>query len=347
MFPEAAIVGSPELGFYTPIWLHQQFMIVFVTTRGHSYTIAPLMYGTFDFGVPKVRAVAYDDLFRARKVPSATYVFTDFERLSSAELHLAAQLYRGLGETGLKLLNDPARVLGRYQLLRSLHRAGFNPFNAYRADDEPQPKRFPVILRREFDHQLPQSHLIQDQKELERTLSRLREDGTPLRGWIVIEFCAEPIAPDMWAIFGTFRIGDAMHLDHGVVENDWRAKYGTPGLATEDIIREFVRSMDENAFADAIRPAFELANIEYGRADHAPVGGRHVVYEINTNPTIRGPRVSRSPLYTEALTRSRERLARLLWTIDTGDGRKLSFPRSKRLDNYRRDNFWTRPPLLP
>lgn len=322
-------------------------MIVFITTRGHDYTVAPLMDGTFDFGVPKVRAVTYDKLFRARKTPSATYVFTDFERLSPAELRLAADLYQGFGEAGLRRLNDPARVMGRYQLLRALHRTGFNPFTAYRADDEPRPSRFPVFLRREFDHELPQRKLIEDQAGLERELAALRDSGTPLRGWLVIEFCAEPIARDTWAIFGTFRIGDATHLDHGVVENNWRAKYGTPGLATEDIIREFVRSMDENDFADAIRPAFELADIEYGRADHAPVGGRHVVYEINTNPTIRGPRVSRSPLYTEALTRSRERLARLLWMIDTGDGRKLSFPRSKRLDNYRRDNFWTRAPIRP
>lgn len=322
-------------------------MIVFITTRGHGYTIDPLVRGLFDFDLPKVRTANYEDLFRARNVPAATYVFTDIERLSPAELHLAADLYRGFGEAGLVRLNNPAAVLGRYELLRALHRNGFNPFNAYRADDQPRPARFPVILRQEFDHKRPMSELLQSQDELDHWLAKARDEGVPLRGWLVIEFCAEPIAPGMWAIYGTFRIGDAMHLDHGVVENTWCAKYGTAGLATEDVIRAMRKSIETNEFTDTIRPAFEVGGIEYGRADHAPVGGRHLVYEINTNPTIRGPRVSRSPIYTEALTFSRERFAKLLWRIDSGDGRKIPVPRSDRLKQYRRRNFWTRSPIRP
>src|SRR5688572_7843135 len=131
-------------------------MIVFITTRGHGYTVDPLHDGSFDFDVPKVRTATYEALFRARKVPSATYIFSDIERLTPAELHLAADLYRGFGEAGLTRLNDPAKVMSRFELLRALHRSGINPFNVHRADDDPRPARFPVILRRGFDHRLPE-----------------------------------------------------------------------------------------------------------------------------------------------------------------------------------------------
>ena len=37
-------------------------------------------------------------------------------------------------------------------------------------------------------------------------------------------------------------------------------------------------------FRDVLRRAFELARVDYGRADFAIVGGRPQIYEINTNP---------------------------------------------------------------
>lgn len=322
-------------------------MIVFITTRGHGDTVAPLVDGQFEFKTPKVGVATYDQLFRARKAAAATYIFSDIERLQPMELRLAADLYRALGEAGLTRLNNPAIAMSRYELLRALRRADFNPFDAYRAEDRPRPARFPVILRREFDHRPPLTQLIESQSELDQRLANARNDGVPLRGWLVIEFCAEPIAPGMWRQFGTFRIGAAMHVDHAVVEDSWCAKHGTAGLATEDIILDIRKSIETNEFAGAIRPAFEIGEIEYGRADHATVGGRPVVYEINTNPTIRGPRTTLSPIYTEALAFSRERFAKLLWNIDSGDGRKVAVPRGRLREQYRRRNFWTRPPFRP
>ena len=44
--------------------------------------------------------------------------------------------------------------------------------------------------------------------------------------------------------------------------------------------------MTEDRCPDAVIEAFKLAGIEYGRADHVSVGGREVIYEINTNPDI-------------------------------------------------------------
>ena len=323
-------------------------MIVFITTPGHTATVAPLFDGRFDQKLPRVGVATYDQLFRARRLPAATYIFSDIERLYPWELRLASELYRAFGEAGLTRLNNPAIVKSRYELLRALYAAKYNPFNAYRADDLPRPERFPVILRREADHRPPSDQLIGSQTELDDRLNQARQDGTPLRGWLLIEFCAQPIAPGMWHQFGTFRIGDAMHVDHGVVEDSWCVKFGTAGLATEEIFAETRQSMITNEFADAVRPAFEIGAIEYGRADHATVDGRQVVYEINTNPTIREPKpLRRSRVYWEALAFSRARLAKLLWQIDSGSGKKITFPRGNRLEQYRRQNFWTRSPIRP
>jgi hypothetical protein len=43
----------------------------------------------------------------------------------------------------------------------------------------------------------------------------------------------------------------------------------------------------EDPYRDTLRQVFELAEIEYGRADFGIVEGKPQIYEINTNPTIR------------------------------------------------------------
>ena len=85
--------------------------------------------------------------------------------------------------------------------------------------------------------------------------------------------------------YGTFRIGNAIHLDHVVTEDTWNVKWGKLGLATEDMYREDDRLIRDNCFAAELREAFQIAEIEYGRADFSLVDGRPQIYEINTNPT--------------------------------------------------------------
>lgn len=324
-------------------------MILFVTTRGHESTVLSLVRGKFGAKLPHVRVANYDKLFRAEKTLSATHVFTDFERLQPWELGLAADLYRSLGGIGIRRLNDPARVKSRYELLRALHHEGINPFQVYRAEDRPCPKRFPVFLRYEFDHGQPICPLIETQDRLDNFLEALPAAGTPLPGVIVIEYCAEPIAPNLWKRYGTFSIGGKMHMDHTLVEDSWCVKKGL-GDASRVSEQKFLDEREAiiaNRFAEEIRPAFTIAQIEYGRADHGTVGDRQVVYEINTNPFVRPLRREASPIRDEAFAISRKRFAELLWHIDSGDGKRISIPHTKRLKRYRRQNFWTRSPRRP
>ena len=47
-----------------------------------------------------------------------------------------------LTEQGLRCLNNPAQVMCRVELLKTLNARGFNPFNVTRADEHPTPHDF-------------------------------------------------------------------------------------------------------------------------------------------------------------------------------------------------------------
>ncbi|MGE5721942.1 MAG: hypothetical protein ACM3YM_05720, partial [Sphingomonadales bacterium] len=117
-------------------------MILIVTSAPHRYTHESVEAERGEIGV---RVVAYGELIADRKkLPAATYVFTDFERLPAWRVAEAAQLYRMLRKRGCRVINDPARVSSRYGLLRLLHRSGINDFNAYRIEELVPPSQWPV-----------------------------------------------------------------------------------------------------------------------------------------------------------------------------------------------------------
>jgi hypothetical protein len=320
-------------------------MILFVTTREHEYTVRALVQRNYRAELPMVRVTNYEQLFQAQLTLSATHIFTDLERLDPWEVVLAAACHRVLGEAGIRRLNDPARVKTRYALLRALHRAGFNPFDAYRADDAPRPKRFPVFLRHESDHGYPLSPLIDTQEHLDQFIEDMPAKGMPLQGVIVVEYCAEPIRFEVWKKWGTYCVGGEMHVDHSLVSDSWNAKNGNPKLADEQKFLDEKNAIETNRYADAIRPAFAIGGIEFGRADHSTVGGRQVVYEINTNPAIGRRREELSPIREQAFAVAHQRMARLLWAIDSGDGSELPLPDNAALADYRakKSMLW-RPP---
>jgi hypothetical protein len=325
-------------------------MLLFITTYGHSYTVRSLVEGTYGAKTPACKVISYDALFQASSTLQATHIFADIERLYDWELALAGELCHAIREAGLPCVNDPARVMTRYQLLRKLHAAGINPFTAYRAEDHPRPNRFPVFVRCETDHLEPVTDLIPNQATLEAELLALRKRGTPLRGLIVIEFASQPITPGVWRKFGTFRVGDAVLVDHEVSEDHWLVKMGKIDLATDAMFEEERDAVVSNRFAEQLRPAFEIADIEWGRADHATFGARQIVYEINTNPRIVPLSPQRSPIRDETRRFARERMAQQLWRMDFGNGAPVSLAPSEGLLKYRRRLFEYRhhePGLIP
>ncbi len=302
-------------------------MILFLTTRGHEFGVKLLVERAFP-ALPECRTMTYEDMFLATDLPVATYVFCDIERLAPWEARLAAERYRSLRKAGMRCLNDPARVMLRRELLRKLFRRKINPFNVYAADLRPRPKKFPVFIRSEAEHQRVFLDLLPDQKALDRKLRLLTRQGWALRHLLVVEFTATPIAPGVWQRTGTFRIGDGLSVDSFALENHWRVANGTKGLATEAMFQAENDAVRANALAEAVRPAFEMAEIEYGRCDHATHEGREVIFEINTNPTISPIEGQRLPIREETLRFSRARMAEMLQAIDTAGEGRLDLPLS-------------------
>ena len=258
-------------------------MIRFLHTRGHDYTVS---YIKADPNAPPIKCVNYDALIRARKLPGGTYIFTDIDRLSVWDLEHASHLYLQMKSVGLRVLNNPATVRTRYPLLRALRAAGLNDFNAYRIDELESIERYPVFIRKIHGHREPLTDLLQNREELQKAIDSAIAAGTPRENLLITEFAAEPLRPGLFRKLSAFRIGDAIVPHISVHDTVWLVKYGRPFDNIEDLYKEESTLLQTNPYADHLKKVFDIAGIEYGRADFGMYRGRIQVYEINTNPQV-------------------------------------------------------------
>jgi hypothetical protein len=263
-------------------------MVVFLVSEGHTYTLQKVKERARVSGT-RVLVSNYETLFQSKRTVRATYVFTDMDRLSLPHLQKACTYYRRLRDEGLRVLNDPARVPSRFGLLRGLHAAGINRFNAYRVEEGVRPQRWPVFLRAEGAHGKPLSGLLHTWEDVQREIDAAIAAGAPLPSLLIVEYAAEPVRPGLYRKFGSFRIGTAEFAHTCVHDDTWLVKYGKKGIAGEDLYREELRIVRENPYREALSKVFSLAAIEYGRVDFGMVGGEVQVYEINSNPDMKFP----------------------------------------------------------
>jgi len=257
-------------------------MIFIVTSSKHNYT-----HDSVIEALPEtVRVLDYATLLGSSGLARGTYIFTDIDRLSKGEHQRVSLTYRLLRKNGVTVLNDPARQLGRYGLLRKLHSEGANEFTAYRADSFEKPARWPVFVRTEGDHSRPLSGLIGTQAVLDEFIEKMVSDGLPLTSLLVIEYSAEEVVPGLYRKLSVFRVADRMVGFTCVHDRDWLVKYGRPGIATDELYEDEYRIVRDNPFGEEMRKAFDLAAIDYGRVDFGLVQGRPQIYEINTNPHL-------------------------------------------------------------
>ena len=294
-------------------------MIVFVTTGSHKY--APTEIADMD-GMPDMMVVSYNRLFRQSRLPKATYIFSDFDRLTFWQTELAALVYRRLKAAGAPVLNDPARVLQRLPLLKRLHQTAINKFQVWDCAVDPLPDRYPVFLRTRGAHRGTLTELLDDASEAERALEQAIEQGHGLQDLMFVEYCAQPLENGLFRKHAAYKVGARLQTSMAVHESHWQAKHGEDGIATEDQYEEELAAIETNPFQDELRKAFELANIEYGRVDFTIVDGAPQIYEINTNPhfSIFEEHPSASRLKSQTLFS--ERMIEAFDTIDYSGDRK-------------------------
>jgi hypothetical protein len=272
-------------------------VIVFVVTSEHQYTLQAVVQNLPEV---KLQIATYDQLWDATEIPRATYIFTDLDRLPIWRVQKAATIYRQLRDAGVKVLNDPARILSRFGLLRKLYRCGINSFDAYRVEEDVVPARWPVFLRTEGDHKAPVSGLLYNQGEVEQAIAAAIDTGVPIVGMLLVEFAAEPVRPGLFRKLSTFRIGDTYFGASCVHEDNWLVKYGTEGVAPPDLYEDDLRIVRDNPFEAELKPVFDIAGIDYGRIDFGIVGGKIQIYEINSNPKVGFPTEHPSPYRVES-----------------------------------------------
>jgi hypothetical protein len=312
-------------------------MINFVVVPGHGHTLLSVLTPPNNAGNFPVQVTNYRRLLEAKEILSGTWVFCDIERLAPWELRLAAETARLMREASVRVLNDPARAVYRYELLLRLHEAGFNGFRAWRAEDGIPPARFPVFLRFESDHKEPISDLIENEKLLAAELDTLEARGIPRRGLIIIEYQAEPLAPGVFRKFAAYRFGERIVADHLVHETTWLVKNGAAEAWNADRYADEKAYVRDNPHSHELMRAFEIAKIEYGRADYGLVGGKVQVWEINTNPMVpRGDPAAAPPERTEATILARDNRLAALLALDSAGGQPIQMDSEMLLEHRKR-----------
>lgn len=234
----------------------------------------------------RFKSIQVQDLSKHSALPLGTYIFSDIERQTSWQKELQAQLADQLLAAGCKVLNHPAKVHCRFQLLTELQNRGANSYRVFDASSLPQDLRFPVFLRMDNDHNGNCSPLLYGWDELNFGLSHMGLSGTPLENLMIVEFCDTVDTAGMYRKYSVFRFGPTYVPRHLIFGHEWSLKlpnadYMPPAHVEEE--REF---MEVFAHKDQIVEVFELACIDFGRIDYAMKEGRVQVWEINTNPVI-------------------------------------------------------------
>ncbi len=256
-------------------------MIILVTTGSHQYT-----HRYVSGRMPQFRLMSYPELFARRALKQATYIFSDFDRLSFWQLELAAHLFNQIKAEGWTVLNDPARVLHRLELLKRLKTAGLNSFSAWSGSELDEVDRFPVFIRTQAAHRGNLTDTLASKEELETAFDGLVREGYPVRDLMIAEYCAEPMREQVFRKLSVYKIADRLIATPSVYEGHWSAKYGELGAAGAEGYTQDLEDVSSNTFCAALAPCFDMAGIDYGRADFGLVGGKPEVYEINTNPMV-------------------------------------------------------------
>ena len=265
---------------------------------------------------PRVRVLEYPEVFRARSLETGTFVFADLDVIPGRQRAAAADLWKQLEQAGghVRLLNNPGRMLRRYELLQALNEAGINRFRAYRVEDRKRVERYPVFLKREDVHTGSLSGLLHSTEEVERAIVRAVIRGNPPERLILVEFCDTADANGIYRKFGAFSIGGRIVPRHMFVNTDWMVR--APGTYGAELLAEEREYVFENPHEKELSRIFEIANVDYGRIDYSFLGDSIQVWEINTNPTYLS-RTSADPARLALGIQVAETLAEALAELDS------------------------------
>lgn len=315
-------------------------MINVFTHAGNTHTLKRLSRA--DKAFANIRTVTYQDVFRELAFPAGTMVFTDFDLLDAREMVIAAAMAVAAqkADPGVRILNHPAYACERYDLLSKMYVRGLSPVSVCRVSDHETPVAFPVFIRSEDGSSGPETGLLHDETEYRAGIEAMRRAGKPSKGRIAVKFEAAADANGYFRKYGVLRIGDRIIPQHIHHSRDWNVKSNgqsrNDALAAEEL--DYIR---DNPHRDQVMQAFDVGNLQFGRADFGCDTGRFVLYEINTNPTF--PRFHRgSPARAERRELLRTLIVDAFAAIDSGETarRRIRFEPPQPYRNYVDTKNW-------
>ncbi|GAA6143069.1 hypothetical protein [Hydrogenophaga sp. 5NK40-0174] len=268
--------------------VNTQKWVVVLTTEDHAYTMDKWPERMAEHGI-RFSALSWEHALTTDKLPKATYVLTDFDRLSFSEMEAATHLYQWLKAEGLPVLNDPGRFLPRAAFLKTLHSQGINSFNCVLPSQGEKPCRYPVFLRTLASHRGVLTELLHDSNQCDDALADAMQKGFPISDLGFIEYAAAPV-PETghFQKLSAYRLGPHIVRANTINDTHWMAKTGISGLASDAQYEEENREMTNYPLHDFVMDVFERTGTDFGRMDFGRVNGRYEVYEINTNPYLAG-----------------------------------------------------------
>ncbi|MEM9677716.1 MAG: hypothetical protein AAF890_06620 [Pseudomonadota bacterium] len=260
-----------------------------ITVFYHEHNPHPIrrMMDTVDGADKFIRPYLYQELFRTMRFPEGTAIFTDTEYLSTLQMDVIAGVESALMATtpDARIMNRPSVALERFALLRALKRAGLSDVEAVRLDSGDRPTRYPVFIRSEVGCYGPETGLLETPEALEAAVMALPGQNQPLKGRIAVSYEAQVDQHGIYRKYGMLRIGDRLFPQHVMFSKNWMIKASTMGF-DEASIAEELDYVVTNPHADLLREVFDVAGLQYGRADYSFCEGKLVVYEVNSNPTL-------------------------------------------------------------
>ena len=239
----------------------------------------------------RYQVVDYRDLSKPLTLTGRAHLFSALDQLSMVERKAVAEIWDQVrnDRPRVHLLNDPRRVLTRFNLLRKLHAEGLNGFRVFRAADARLVDQFPVFVRSDRKHNGALTGIIHSADALRKSIIALRARGEDVDDLMIVEYVDARDDDGLYRKYAAFRVGNRILTSHVLAHQHWMVK-------SEGSERTMVTARDEERFRAEtthnawIRQVFELAGIDYGRLDFGIVKGVPQAWEINMQPTLgRGP----------------------------------------------------------
>ncbi len=247
----------------------------------------------------------YDELHKHDSIKTNTVIFLDLEMQGSRQLAALVKLTEHWDAEGVPgILNHPAHVLDRYELLRKLYEEGINPQNVYLLKEPYDQCRFPVFIRHRDLHTGSMTPLLHNMQELKKYIRSFRLSSLNYNDLMIVEFVDAKNERGHYRKYAAVKIGDTVLPKHIGIDNQWHVKSDGPEWLQlddhyEQELEYFMQQFPHKEWAERI---FDIANVDYGRLDYGVMGNRPVAWEINLNPDFYGQSQAEDHHGTQSLT---------------------------------------------